>query len=72
MSYHIIIRDCDGRTHLAQVIDDLHEAQEKLALMVEAASEPNMLFAQPDWESIELYRIELISSTPVSSEEDLR
>ncbi len=71
MSYHIIIRDGDGRTYLARVIDDLHEAQEKLALMVEAASKPNILFAQPVWESIDLYRVEKISSTPARLREDL-
>jgi hypothetical protein len=70
MIYQIHVRDSDGNGFVAAKFDNLAEAQKEFAFMVEAANTPNVLIAQPDWKTIDLYRIELISSTPMSSGED--
>jgi hypothetical protein len=71
MSYQIHIRDSEGNGFLAAKFDDLTEAQKELAFMVEAAGTSDLLIAQPDWKTIDLYRIELISSISMSSEKAL-
>lgn len=71
MSYQIHVKYSNGRSYVGAILDNLPEARKQLASMIEASSTPNLLIKETEWRSIELYRVELISSTPVSSGEDL-
>jgi hypothetical protein len=59
--YNIIVTDEDGYSSLVFNTNDLLEAEQKIAFIVEAASCPNLLINSPVYESIRLEKLEVIS-----------
>ena len=59
--YNIIITEEDGYNSLVFQTNDLAEAEQKIALMVEASSVPNVLINSPQYDSIRLEKSEVIS-----------
>jgi hypothetical protein len=72
MCYQIHITDSEGGGFVAAKFDDLTEAQKELADLIKAYNHPDLKMVPPYWRTIELYRIERISRTPLGLQEDLQ
>lgn len=59
--YNIIVTDEDDYSSLVFTTNDLAEAEEKIAFIVEAASTPNIVIRSPEYTSIRLEKSEVIS-----------
>jgi hypothetical protein len=59
--YNIIVTDEDGYSSLIFTTNDLAEAEQKVAFILEANKYPSMLISSPVYESIRLEKSEVIS-----------
>jgi hypothetical protein len=59
--YNILVKDEDGYSELIFTTNDLAEAEEKIAFLVEASSSSNLLANDPVYQSIRLEKSEVIS-----------
>ena len=72
ISYQICATDVDGTKFVIATLDDLHQARKRFAFIKATHGTDDILFKSPHWRSIELYRVEMILSTRLDLEEELR
>lgn len=59
--YQIVIRDEEGTSFVVSQLDDLEAARARMEFMKEdAESDGDMLMVSPNWQSIELYKVDSI------------